>query len=161
MRYQTAIKTLLAALITVTISHASVAYAHTAGAILDPGNTIRNFTGMAFVTCGDDGNGSADHIIVRIRDNSPPVPGLLVNLQVFKRDKSNSITDTVSGDAEFSPFVTLQGRGGVYWLMVNKTDIGARSFDVEYHCNTLDGVHTGTDIGVTQFGEPSFDENGF
>ena len=161
MRYLTVVKTLVAAFIAVTISHASVAYAHTAGATLDPGNTIRSFTGMAFVTCFDDGNGLADNIIVRIRDNSPPVPGLLVNLQVFKQNKSNSITDTVSGDADFSPFITLQGGGGVYWIMVNKTDVGARSFEVEYHCNTITDIHTGTDIGVTQFGEPSFDENGF
>jgi hypothetical protein len=135
--------------------YAAVSSAHSASATLDPSNTIRNFTGMAFVNCFDDGNGPADNLIARIRDNSQPVPGLLVNLQIFKGNKSNSITDTVSGDANFSPFITLRGGTGVYWIMVNKTDVGARLFDVEWHCNTSTGVHTGTDIGVTQFGEPA------
>jgi hypothetical protein len=136
--------------------YAAASHAHTAGATLDPGNNIRSFTGMAFVTCFDDGNGPADNLVARIRDNSAPVPGLMVNLQIFKGNKSNSITDTVSGDADFSPFITLQNGPGVYWILVNKTDIGARQFDVEWHCNTSTGVHTGTDIGVTQFGEPAF-----
>ncbi len=135
--------------------YAAVSSAHTAGATLDPSNSIRNFTGMAFVTCFDDGNGPADNLIARIRDNSQPVPGLLVNLQIFKNNQSNSISDTVSGDADFSPFITLRGGTGTYWIMVNKTDIGARQFDVEWHCNTSQGVHTGTDIVVTQFGEPA------
>jgi hypothetical protein len=148
-------KYLAAAIIACTVGYAGISNAHTAGATLDFDGTVRNFTGMAFVTCNDDGNGPADNIIVRIRDNSPPVPGLLVNLQVYKGNKANSITDTISGDANFSPFITLHGGAGVYWLLVNKTDIGARTFEVEYHCNTADDVHTGTDIGVTQFGVPS------
>ena len=138
------------------LGYATVSSAHEAGATMDANSTIRSFTSMAFVTCFDDGNGPADNLIVRIRDNSPPVPGLLVNVQVFKGNKSNSITDTVSGDADFTPFITLQNGPGVYWIMVNKTDVGARQFEVEYHCNTSTGVHTGTDIGVTQFGEPAF-----
>lgn len=138
------------------LAYAAVSHAHTAGATLDSGNNTRSFTGVAFVTCIDDGNGPADNLIARIRDNSAPVPGLMVNLQIFKGNKSNTITDTVSGDAAFSPFITLQGGPGAYWIMVSKTDVGARQFDVEYHCNTSTGIHTGTDIGVTQFGEPAF-----
>jgi len=138
------------------LSYAALSSAHNAGATLDPNGNSRSFTAVAFVTCFDDGNGPADNLIARIRDNSPPVPGLLVNLQVFKGDKANSITDTVSGDANFSPYITLQGGTGTYWIMVNKTDVGARQFDVEWHCNTRTGVHTGTEIGVRQFGEPAF-----
>lgn len=156
MQYLSLKKNIIAGFIACSASYAGISSAHTAGATLDPDSNIRSFTGMAFVTCFDDGNGAADNIIVRIRDNSPPVSGLLVNLQVYKSNKSNSITDTVSGDADFSPFITLQGGPGIYWILVNKTDIGARSFEVEYHCNTADDIHTGTDIGVTQFGEPIF-----
>lgn len=149
-------KYILAAILACLISYTSVSSAHTAGATLDPEGNVRSFTGMAFITCFDDGNGPADNIIVRVRDNSPPVPGLLVNVQVYKGNKVNSITDTVSGDADFTPFITLQGGAGVYWLLVNKTDVGARSFEIEYHCNTADDIHTGTDIGVTQYGLPIF-----
>ena len=150
-------KTLMAVFIAAaTVGYAGISSAHTAGATLDPGSNIRSFTGQAFVTCFNDGNGEADHLIARIRDLSPPVPGLLVNLQLYKGNKSNSISDTVSGDADFSPFITLQNGPGVYWIMVNKTDKGARNFELEWHCNARDGVHTGTDIGVSQFGEPEF-----
>ncbi len=155
MQYLSIKRNLVSVFIICTVGYAGICGAHTAGATLDANNTIRSFTGQAFVTCFDDGNGPADNIIVRIRDLSAPIPGLLTNIQVYKGNKSNSISDTISGDADFSPFITLQNGGGVYWILVNKTDIGARNFEVEYHCNTLNGVHTGTDIGVTQFGEPN------
>ena len=138
------------------LNYAAGSSAHDAGATLDPNGNVRSFTGMALVTCFDDGNGPADNLIARVRDLSPAVPGLLVNLQVVKGNKSNSITDTVSGDANFSPFITLQGGPGTYSIIVNKTDVGSRQFDLEYHCQTRTGVHTGTSIGVTQFGEPAF-----
>jgi len=152
------LKTVLSSIFIVIclLTYTAVSHAHTAGATLDAGNNTRSFTGVAFVTCINDGNGEADNMIARIRDNSAPVPGLMVNLQIFKGNKSNTITDTVSGDAEFSPFITLQGGPGTYWIMVSKTDVGARQFDLEYHCNTRTGVHTGTEIGVSQFGEPAF-----
>ncbi len=79
------------------LAYAAGSHAHTAGATLDAGNNTRSFTGVAFVTCFDDGNGGADNLIARIRDRSGPVPGLMVNLQIFKGNKSNTITDTVSG----------------------------------------------------------------
>lgn len=136
------------------LSSIGLVHAHGAGAVMDADGDSRSFTGVAFVTCFDDGNGPADNLIVRIRDNSPPVPGLLTHVSVFKGNKSVSISDTVSGDADYSPFVTLHGGSGVYFLIVSKTDAGARSFDLEWHCNTADDIHTGTDIGVTQFGNP-------
>ncbi len=138
------------------VLYSGVSHAHTGGGTLDSENMFRSFTGQAQITCFDDGNGPADHVIVRIRDNSPPVPNLLVNLQVYKGNKANSISDTTSGDADFSPFITLQAGPGVYWILVNKTDVGTRFFEIEWHCNTIDSVHTGTDIGVTQFGIPEF-----
>lgn len=90
-------------------------------------------------------------MLARIRDNSPPVCGLLVNLQIYKGNRAISITDTISGDAEFSPFVSLQGGDGVYYVMVNKTNVGQRVFDLEWHCTAASGSHTATDIGILQF----------
>lgn len=120
-------------------------------ATMDVPGISRTFTGVVLVTCFDDGNGPAENLIARVRDNSPQVPGLLVNLQLFKGNKAVNITDTVSGDADFSPFVTLHGGPGVYFMIINKTDVGERSIDAEWHCNTEDGVHTGTEISVSQF----------
>jgi len=134
-----------------TACYAGIGSAHTAGATLGP---ERSFTGVALITCFDDAGEVADSLIARIRDDSPSVPGLLVNLQIFKNGKSISITDTVSGDASYSPFIKLQGGGGVYWIWVNKTDEGERRFVLDYHCNAANDSHVGTDIDVTQFGLP-------
>ena len=156
MKYLSMKKNIIAALVACSVGYAGVSSAHDAGATLDADGTIRNFTGLAFVSCFDDGSGIPDNLIVSIRDNSPPVPGLMVNVQVVssRGNKANSISDTVSGDADFSPFISLQDGSGPYTVMVNKTDVGARSFDLQYHCNTANDVHTGTDIGVFQFGLP-------
>ncbi len=134
-----------------TLGYAASSNAHGGGATMDIAGIFRSFTGVVLVSCFDDGNGPAENLIARVRDNSPPVPGLLVNLQVFKGNKAINITDTVSGDADYSPFVTLHGGPGVYFMIIDKTDVGTRAFDVEWHCNTVDGVHTGTDISVSQF----------
>jgi len=149
-------KGMVAALIAFSVGYACVSSAHDAGATLDTDGTVRSFTGLASVSCFDDGSGAPDNIIVSIRDNSPPVAGLMVNVQVLSSngDKVNSITDTVSGDADFSPFILLQDGAGPYSVIVSKTDVGARSFDLQYHCNTANAVHTGTDIFVFQFGLP-------
>lgn len=121
------------------------------GIVMDAAGVSRTFTGVVLVTCFDDGNGPAENLIARIRDNSSPVPGLFVNLQLVKNNKAVNITDIVSGDADYSPFVTLHGGPGVYNMIINKTDVGERNFDVEWHCNTVDGIHTGTEISVSQF----------
>ncbi len=111
------------------------------------------FVGAALVSCFDDGNGSPNHIITSIRDNSPPVPGLLTTLHVSKGGQVVNTTDAVSGDADYSPSVVLRQGSGPYFLIASKTGIGERSFDVTYHCETANGTHTGTDISVTQYGE--------
>lgn len=150
-------KNILAALVACSVGYVGVSNAHDAGATLDADGTIRSFTGLASVSCFDDGSGTPDNLIVSIRDNSQPVAGLMVNVQVVssRGNRVNSITDTVSGDADFSPFIKVQDGAGPYSVIVNKTDVGARSFDLQYHCNTANDVHTGTDIFVFQFGLPS------
>ncbi len=138
-------------LVVAMLGYVTTSSAHGGGATMDIAGVSRTFTGVVLVSCFDDGNGPAENLIARVRDNSPPVPGLLVNLQVFKGNKAVNITDTNSGDADYSPFVTLHGGPGVYFMIINKTDMGTRSFDAEWHCNTIDGVHTGTEISVSQF----------
>ena len=150
MRYLSLRKNLIAGFIACAVGYVGVSSAHDAGATLDADGNSESFTGMAFITCSD----GSDRIEVSVRDLSPPVPGLLVNLQVYKGDQANSITDTVSGDADWSKTIALQGGVGTYWILVNKTDVGARNFEIRYHCLAADGEHTETDIGVTQFGLP-------
>jgi len=143
------------------MSFVSVSHAHDAGATLGFGNT---FAGRATVTCFNDDEGLSDRLEAKIIDRSPPVPGNFVNLQIYKKgtpsqqfidqNQSSITSDTVSGDANWSPTIVVQGGPGAYEIIVNKTGADARQFQLQYHCMASDGVtHTGTDISVTQFGE--------
>jgi len=132
-------------------SYAALSSAHSGSATMDSAGTSRIFTGLAQITCSSTGSEPTDHLLARIRDNSAPIPGLLANLQIYKGSRAVSITDTVSGDADFSPFVSLQGGNGVYYLIINKTNEGEREFDLDWHCTAASGTHTETDINVLQF----------
>jgi hypothetical protein len=144
-------KLLVTTAILITTGYAATISAHGGGATLDPAGNKATFTALARVTCFDDGNGPADHLVAKIRDNSPAIPGMFVSLQLLKGSKAISVTDTTPGDAQFSEQVSLQGGNGVYLMIANKTVAGARDFEVEWHCMTANEVHTGTDIVVDQF----------
>ena len=62
-----------------------------------------------------------------------------------------STTDTVSGDANYSEGIQLNGGDGVYYISATKTAAGARIFDVIWHCMDINNGHTDTDIAVLQF----------
>jgi hypothetical protein len=124
--------------------------AHSAGATIDPTATNASATDLAQVICYDDGNGAPHHLLTEIQDLSPPVPGLFVSVQIMKDDKMTNGTDSVSGDASTSPATILVGGAGGYFISVSKTGAGAREFNITYHCQTEQDVHTGTDISVFQ-----------
>jgi hypothetical protein len=133
-------------------NYAVMSHADEVLATMDPNGNVASFTGYAQLTCFDDGGGLPDYLEVNIKDLSPPVDNLLVNLQVIKGERAINISDQVSGDANPSPSVILQGGGGVYLMMVNKTGPGARAFQLVYHCKAANGTHTGTQINkVYQF----------
>lgn len=144
-------KTLAGMILTAALGYTSLCSAHDAGATMDPSGTVAAFTGYALVTCFDDGNGPADHLVASVKDLSPLQDKLLVNLQIIKGNRAINTTDPVSGDANYSPEVRVHGGNGVYLLLVNKTKAGVRSFAVSYHCMTANNLHTGTDIVVNQF----------
>lgn len=127
------------------------AFADSTRATLDPAGNRATFTGLARVTCFDDGNGNAASLVARVRDNSESIHGLMVNVQIVKGSMALSISDEISGDAGYSDYISLPGGNGEYIMMVNKTAAGPRDFDIEWHCWTATGAHTGTDITVQQF----------
>ncbi len=137
-------------IITASILGAGQALAHSAGAVLDPAGNNASATDLAEVTCYDDGNGPPHHLYTQIQDLSPPVPGLLLSTQIFKGNQMTNATDTVSGDPNPSSPATINGGAGTYYISVSKTNVGARSFNITYHCQTVNDVHTGTDIQVDQ-----------
>ncbi len=140
-----------AALLLANCAFSSNSFAHSAGATLGADGKNANATALAAVTCFDDGNGKPAGLFTQIKDLSDPVPGLLINIQLYKGIQATSTTDTVSGDADYSKGVQLNGGPGVYQMIVDKTDKGPRRFDVIWHCMTADHLHTGTDITVRQF----------
>lgn len=125
--------------------------AHSGGATMDEAGNKASFTALARITCFDDGAGPAQFLVARVRDKSPAIAGLYVNLQLVKGTRATSVTDLTPGDAEYSEFATLSGGNGTYQLILNKTKAGAREFDLEWHCLTAGNDHTGTDIIVDQF----------
>ena len=145
---QTICKTIL---LLVCGAFSTLGFAHSAGAILGADGANASATALAAVSCFDDGNGAPAGLFAQIIDLSEPVDGLLVSLQLYKGLQATNTTDPVSGDADFSVGVQLDGGAGVYQLLVNKTKAGAKRFDVVWHCMTEDHVHTGTDITVRQF----------
>jgi hypothetical protein len=149
-------KMLRAVVFTAALGYACVSNAHDAGATMDPNGNVAGFTGFALVSCTSAGNVPTAFLEASIKDTSPPQANLLVNLQIIhvgnNFNRAISTTDPVSGDADFSPAVSMHGGNGTYLLLVNKTAAGARSFIVSYHCKAADGItHTETDIFVHQF----------
>lgn len=128
-----------------------VVLAHSAGATTDSNGNKANATILAAITCFDDGNGEPEGLFAQVKDLSDPVPGLFISIQLYKGIKAISDTDTISADADYSEGIQLNAGPGVYQILVNKTDIGPRRFDVIWHCMTEDHTHTGTDILLRQF----------
>lgn len=133
-----------------SVANAGIALAHSGGGVIDAAGTNASATDLAAVTCYDDGNGAPHHLFGQVLDASKPVPGLLVSFQIYKGLQMITSTDAVSGDAFYSPGVSLNGGAGQYMISVSKTAAGARTFDVIWHCMTKDDIHTGTDINVYQ-----------
>ena len=142
---------LKAALLLTGSAFSTAGFAHSAGATTDADGTNANATILAAISCFDDGNGEPAGLFAQVKDLSDPEEGLLISIQLYKGLQAISDTDTVSGDADYSEGVQLDAGPGVYQILVNKTDIGARRFDVIWHCMTEDHVHTGTDITLRQF----------
>ena len=151
MKMRSVIHALIAAAMLGAAGHTGLGWAHNAGATLDAQGTRLSATGLAAVTCFDDGSGEPEHLFAQVRDSSPPVDGLLLSLQLLKGNKAINSTDHISGDPDYSPGVRLEGGAGVYYMMVNKTGAGPRTFDVIWHCRTTANIHTGTSIQVLQF----------
>lgn len=131
-----------------TVSSSNILADTVNGIVLDAAGNNASATDLAQVACFDNGNGPTAYLGAQIEDSSPPVPGLLVNVQIFKDNKMTNISDPVSADGKPSPFTILQAGDGVYFVSVNKTNVGSRTFSITYHCLTGSNVHTGTDISA-------------
>ncbi len=72
------------------------------------------------VTCHDDGSGPPASHTIQVLD-AAPVAAPLLSVQVRRGLLLANSTDATDGDVGYSPFVSLNGGGGVYDVLVNKT----------------------------------------
>lgn len=135
-------------LLALSVGYISMNQAHEASAVM---GEQADFLGYALVSC----DAPSSYLEAAVKDLSGAVTGLQVNLQIIKGNQADSITDPVSGDNDFSPSARVDGGIGTYQLLVNKTAVGSRAFEVSYHCKVDNGLpggeHTGTEITVKQF----------
>ncbi len=150
MKFANLKKTLITASILAAVGHGGIALAHSGGGLLDPAGNNASATDLAAVTCFDDGNGVPHHLEGQIKDMSGPDAGQLLSFHIYKGQQMTTSTDTVSGDAFYSPLVSLNGGAGQYLISATKTKAGGRLFDVIWHCMTSGNTHTGTEIVVYQ-----------
>jgi hypothetical protein len=136
-------------LLALALGGASVAAAHTQNGSLGADASATDFYQ---VNCSDDGSGTPGSLVLEVLD-AAPVAAPLVSVQIRKGSLLTNTTDAVDGDSSWSPLVFLNGGGGVYDVLVDKSGAGAESYSLDYHCVTGangGGVHTGTSIQVRQ-----------
>jgi hypothetical protein len=101
------------------------------------------------VTCSTDAGGETGRLAFQISNDSPnSVP--LLSVQVYKGVQAQNSTDPIGGDAVFSSETYLNDSNGSYIVMVDKTAPGAVIYTLAFHCQTLNGIHTGTSIIALQ-----------
>lgn len=103
------------------------------------------------VTCSDDGNGNAGHVLVSVKDKT--AGSNVLSVVVYKGTVAATATDVTGADANYSPVAfAANGVNGVYNIFVHKNIAGARTYDLSAHCKTGTvngaGAHTGTVIAA-------------
>lgn len=107
------------------------------------------------VTCFTDGAGPTYKLEVRVRDRTPAVASL-ISIQALKTDNNgkpiaSNATDVNKGDNNYSRLAVVipnptnpSGGNGVYTIFVDKTKVGVKFYDIQFHCKSQSGDHTGT-----------------
>ncbi|MGR9087324.1 MAG: hypothetical protein ACU841_09665 [Gammaproteobacteria bacterium] len=135
-------KRLTATVIVLVAGFGQAASAHTKNNSLgDPAGA----TDIWLVTCatGDAVNGKLEVSVKNVTPSSP-----LLSVHVSRDGATESATDAVSGDANFSPKVTLAKGDGGYTVTLDKAGAGGLNYALEYHCKTGGGLHTGDDTSI-------------
>jgi hypothetical protein len=151
MRFLIRKSLLVAGSFLVAMGQAGAVSAHNQGGSFTTGRAAA--VGFYRVTCFNDGSGPPDHLFFEVKDltaNTAKVSVLVQRGTSCSPRCAKSITDTDDTDDQYSPSVRVKQGGGVYNMFVSHTAAGSDSYDVQYHCQTSTGVHTGTDISAKQ-----------
>lgn len=143
------LKTIMTASLLLATGYAGLASAHTQSGAVGVATTGVARTDVYRVTC----IAPAAKLYLHVKDLAP-VKAPLVSTQATKGTASSALsTDTVDGDANYSPAVTLVAGTGDYTLKVNKsasTVVGIETYVAEFHCQDAGGNHTDTTWIMTQ-----------
>jgi len=126
--------------------YAELIIAHNGGGVLDPNGNNAGATDMAIVSC----SGGTAYLEGTIKDQSRPVPGLILSYHIYRDMRMATTTDSVAGDAYAGPTIQVAGGDGNFFISATKTAAGPRLFEATWHCKDAAGNHTGTDITVVQ-----------
>jgi hypothetical protein len=151
MRFLIRKSLLVAGSFLVAIGQAGVVSAHNQGGSFTTGRAAA--VDFYQVTCFNDGSGPPDHLFFGVKDqvaNTAKVSVLVRKGTSCSPLCAKSITDTDDIDDQYSPSVRVKQGSGVYNMFVSHTAAGMDSYDVQYHCETSTGVHTGTAILAKQ-----------
>ncbi len=106
------------------------------------------------VTCSDDGNGAPDHLSFQVKDLTPNASrvSVLVGKGATCSPKAcaRNSTDRIDTDAAYSLPASVAQGPGVYLVFVKHTGPGSDAYSLSYHCETVDNLHTGTNITARQ-----------
>jgi len=147
-------KKIMAATLLIAVGYAGLASAHSQAGAVGLANSGVARTDVYVVHCIAPGT----KLWLRVKGLAPvKVP--LVSTQATKYIASSVLsTDTVDGDALYSPTVVLAAGSGDYTLNVNKSAYtgtlaahnGPQTYVAEFHCQNAAGSHTDTTWDMTQ-----------
>ena len=166
---------IITASLLIAAGYASVVSAHNQTGSVGTTASGAAATDVYQVTCSNDGSGAPAQLFAQVADLAP-VLATLVSVQiVHPLDGLSTVLseDPVDGDAVvisttgasttgFSPGVTLKGGAAanaqIYLINVNKqytastvaAQKGPELYNLQLHCQTATGVHTGTNWIQTQ-----------
>lgn len=129
--------------------------AHTQPGTLGKSTSGTAATDVWTVNCNDDGSGAGvpSRITVHVKDNASKLAPI-ISTQVIKGGLATIPSiDAIDGDAKYSPAVSLAKGAGDYTILVNKSASivkGIENYSLEFHCESANGGHAGTDLSMSQ-----------
>ncbi|GKS68177.1 hypothetical protein W03_01810 [Nitrosomonas sp. PY1] len=107
------------------------------------------------VSCTDDGNGAPSYLEARVKDMTANSSKVNITIQKGTTNCNTNACarfslDSTDSDTGYSPLIKVTQGAGTYNLYVSHTAAGTDSYDVELHCKTASGVHTGTSSATRQ-----------
>jgi len=90
---------------------------------------------------------NSQRLVAQVKDHE--LDTNIVSLLLYKDGKAVTTTDSVGGNGDYSPLVSLNAGSGTYSMMVNHSRAGFKLYSITYHCENASGSHTPTTVPST------------